>query len=67
MTAPVSDQTDKEFGPGQVAAPKVPLFSKGQLSVYGKCFETQTPEATDSQDKIYVADRVNHRVQVFGE
>ena len=44
VTAPVSDQTDKEFGPGQVAAPKVPLFSKGQLSVYGKCFETQTPE-----------------------
>jgi hypothetical protein len=44
VTAPVDDQTDKEFGPGQAAAPKVPLFSKGQLSVYGKCFETQTPE-----------------------
>ncbi len=40
----MSDQTDKGFGPGQVAAPKVPLFSKGQLSVYGKCFETQAFE-----------------------
>ncbi len=44
VTAPVDDQTDKEFGPGQAAAPKVPLFSKGQLSVYGKCFEMQAGE-----------------------
>jgi hypothetical protein len=44
VPAPVSDQTDKEARPGQVAAPKVPLFSKGQLSVYGKCFEIQAAE-----------------------
>ena len=45
VRAPVSDQTDKDFGPAQAAAPKIPLFSKGQLSVYGKCFESQAFES----------------------
>lgn len=44
VTAPVSDQTDKDFGPALAATPKVPLFSKGQLSVYAKCFEMSAGE-----------------------
>lgn len=44
VKAPVSDQTDKDYSPALVAAPKIPLFSKGQLSIYGKCFEAASGE-----------------------
>jgi hypothetical protein len=45
VKAPVSDQTDKDFSAALAAAPKIPLFSKGQLTFYGKCFEHESFES----------------------
>lgn len=51
VRAPVSDQTDKDYDEAQAAAPVVPLLSRGQLSVYGKCFESL---AFESFAEVYV-------------
>jgi hypothetical protein len=51
VRAPVSDQSDKDYSEAQAAAPKVPLYTKGQLTVYGKCF---TSSAFETFAQVYV-------------
>ena len=43
--ANVADRTVEEFFVALDSAPKVSLFNKGQLSVYGRCFETDSGES----------------------
>ena len=41
-----------EFDAAQAAAPKVPLWSKGQLSAYGKCFSST--DGPETYARVYV-------------
>lgn len=66
VSAPVDDQTDKGFSAARDAAPKIPLYEKGPLSIYGKCFESDAFESyaliaaeTTAAGSILTADDTN--------